>query len=217
MRCPARKEKGEGVSARLVRQGSPEWHCARLGKVTASRAWHVIAPGRGGGRSVGRARLARELAMERITGLPGGEDENAFMAFGKANEPVARRLYELETGCAVEEAGFFDHPHIPWCGASPDGLVGEDGLIEIKCPVKEKNWHSVEDVPPNYLAQINLQLACTGRAWCDLVVLLPGDRIWVARINRDQDAIAALESAIIGFLPEVEAEVASITTDLLEV
>ena len=189
-----------------MQQGSDEWFAARLGKVTASRAADVLTK-KG---SAARANLSAQLVLERLTNTKGESFSSAAMQWGVDQEPFARAAYEAHSGVWVDTVGFVQHPTIERAGASPDGLVGHDGLVEIKCP----NTSTMIDtlltgkVPSNYVAQMQMQMACTGRAWCDYAVFdsrMPVKaQLFVKRVQRDQKYIDDLEKEIIAFLAEVE-------------
>lgn len=190
-------------------QGSPEWHAARLGKLTASRIAEATKRTKTG-YSADRANLMAELLAERLTGQAAEKFVNAAMAWGTEREPEARELYEFQTGHLVDETGFHDHPTIALAGASPDGLVGEDGLIEIKCPNTSTHLDTLlsGEIPDKHLPQIMWQLACTGREWCDFVSFDPrmpaSMRLFVKRVERDAERIIELEAEAAKFLAELD-------------
>jgi putative phage-type endonuclease len=196
-------------------QRTDDWFAARLGKVTASRVKDVIAKTKTG-YSTSRKNYALELALERITGARQEGYTNAAMQRGTDMEPIARAAYEALTGELVDEVGLIDHPTIPMTGASPDGLVGKDGLIEIKVPNSATHLDTLtsQKADPQYMPQMQWQLACTGRQWCDFVSYderFPEHlRLFVHRVRRDDAYIAELEAEVSGFLKEVEAIVKQI-------
>lgn len=198
-------------------QGSPEWFAARLGKVTASRVADVIAKTKTG-YSTSRENYMVELALERITGVRQEGYTNDAMKWGTENEPLARAAYEARTGELVEEVGLLLHPRIEHSGASPDGLVGKDGQIEIKCPQSATHVRTLRSGKPDgkYLTQMHWQLACTGRDWCDFISFDPrmpdGLQLFVTRIERDNKFIQTLEQEIEVFL----GELSDLVTDLLK-
>lgn len=189
-------------------QRSPEWFAARLGKVTASRVADLMAKTKTG-YGASRANLMAELICERLTGVQAERFQNGAMAWGTETEPQARDAYEFLTAATVTETGFVDHPSIADFGASPDGLVGDDGLVEIKCPNTATHIETLlsEAVPGKYITQMQAQMACTGRAWCDFVSFDPRMpehlQMWVKRVPRDPDFIADMESEIATFLSEL--------------
>lgn len=189
-----------------MEQRTTEWHAARLGKVTASRVSEVIAKGKGATRESYMA----DLIVERLTGQRVGGFTTAHMEWGTEQEPHARAAYSARTGELVEEVGFIDHPRITNSGASPDGLVGDEGLVEFKCPATSTHLDTLlaGEVPSKHLAQIQWQMACTGRKWCDFVSYdprLPEHlRMFVKRIPRDDKRIAELEAEVQKFLVELD-------------
>ena len=202
-------------------QGSEEWHEARLGKVTASRIADMMARTKTGW-GAGRANYMAELLCERLTGSAEDRFTNAAMAWGTETEPQARAAYEFITGRAVEEVGFVDHPSIAMAGASPDGLVGDDGLIEIKCPNTATHIETLltETIPSKYRMQMLWQMACTGRAWCDFASFdprLPGDmQLFIARVTPEPGEIDALESGVREFLAELDAKISALRSKYQE-
>lgn len=199
----------------MIIQGTPEWFAARAGKVTASRVADVIAKTKTG-YSTSRANYAAELLCERLTGVCAEGFTSGPMQWGKDQEPHARAAYESRIGCDVLEIGFVDHPEVAMSGASPDGYVGEEGLVEIKCPNTATHLDTLlgAAVPAKYLTQIQWQLACTGRAWCDFVSydprLPPAMRLYVQRIPRDVSMILELETEVSAFIAELDAKVATL-------
>ena len=189
-----------------MQQGTDEWFAARLGKVTASRAADVMTK-KG---SAARAYLSAQLVLERLTNTKGESFSSAAMQWGVDQEPFARAAYEAHSGVWVDTVGFVQHPTIERAGASPDGLVGQDGLVEIKCPNTATmiDTLSTGKVPSNYTTQMQMQMACTGRAWCDYAVFdsrMPVKaQLFVKRVQRDQKFIDDMEKEIIAFLAEVE-------------
>jgi putative phage-type endonuclease len=193
----------------MITQGSDEWFQTRLGKATASRIKDVIAKTKSGPAAT-RANYLTELVIERITGVKEEGFTNGFMAWGTDQEPEARRRYESEKGILVQEIGFVDHPTIPMSGASPDGLVGSEGILEIKCPSTKTHIETLlaDKIPPQYVAQVQWQMACTQRAWCDFVSFDPrmpeSAQFFCVRVNADPDYIKTLEEEVVKFLSEVE-------------
>jgi putative phage-type endonuclease len=193
-------------------QGTPEWFAQRLGKVTASRVADVIAKTKTG-YSTSRANYLAQLVAERLTGKAAESFTNAAMQHGTETEPLARMAYETETGLMVTEVAMIDHPTIPMTGASPDGFVGDQGLVEIKCPNTATHIDTLlsDKTQSKYIPQMQWQMACTGKKWCDFVSFdprLPEDmQLFVARVDRDDAYIAELEAEIQTFLSEVETTV----------
>jgi putative phage-type endonuclease len=193
-------------------QGSEEWHALRCGRVTASRVADVVAKTKSGW-GASRANYAAELIAERLTGEPAERFTNAAMQWGTDHEPDARAAYEFFRDAAVVEIGFVDHPSIAMTGASPDGLVGEDGLVEIKCPNTATHLDTLlsQTVPAKYVTQMLWQMACTGRKWCDFVSFDPrlpeSMSMFVKRVERDDKRIAELETEVAAFLEEISANI----------
>ena len=199
----------------MIVQGSPEWLTIRCGKVTASRVAEVVAKTKTG-YAASRANYMAELVAERLTGEPAEKFTNAAMAWGTEKEPDARTYYQFLTDASIEEVGFVPHPRIADTGASPDGLVGTDGLVEIKCPNTATHIETLlgATVPAKYVTQMQWQMACTGRAWCDFASFdprLPANmQMFIVRVERDEALIAELESEVSKFLAELDAKVAAL-------
>jgi putative phage-type endonuclease len=197
-------------------QGTEAWLLARCGKVTASRVADVVAKTKSG-YSASRATYMGELIAERLTGVPASSYSNAAMAWGTATEPLAREAYRAQSFDDVIEVGFVSHPRIPQAGASPDGYVGEEGLVEIKCPNTATHIETLlgGKVPAKYETQMLWQMACTGRASCDFASfdprLPPEMQLFVKRLERDDTRIAELESEVTAFLAELDEKVAKLT------
>jgi putative phage-type endonuclease len=199
----------------VIEQGSADWFAMRLGKVTASRVADVIARTKSG-YSASRANYAAQLIAERLTGNVAEGYSNAAMQWGTEQEPEARLAYEFRTDVDVQEVAFVDHPAIKNSGASPDGLVSDDGLVEIKCPNTATHLETLqgEAIPGKYETQMLWQMACTGRQWCDFVSFDPrlpeNMRLFVKRLPRDDGRIAELEADVAAFLSEIDATVAEL-------
>lgn len=193
-------------------QGSPEWFAQRLGKVTASRLADVMAKVKYG-EAASRATYRAELVAERLTGKAAEGFSNAAMKWGTECESLARAAYEAEFGLLVQEVPMIAHPQISMSGASPDGLVSIDGLIEIKCPETKSHIDTIlsGEAPTKYIPQMQWQMACTGRAWCDFVSFdprMPADmQMFVRRVLRDDELIRAYELEVVSFLEEVDMTV----------
>lgn len=198
-----------------ILQGSPEWFAIRVGKVTASRVADVVAKTKTGW-SASRANYMAQLIAERLTGDPAETFTNGAMQWGTDTEPQARRAYAFYTDATVTEVGFVRHPTIGNSGASPDGLVGDDGLVEIKCPNTATHLDTLlgQTVPAKYVTQIQWQIACTGRAWCDFVSFDPrlpeAMSLFVQRVPRDDAMIAELEAQVVEFLSELDAKMSAL-------
>ena len=193
-------------------QGSEEWFTIRIGKVTASRVADVIAKTKTG-YSATRDNYMAQLVCERLTGQKGDSFSNAAMQHGTETEPLARLSYEVTQNVLVDEVGFVPHPSIEMAGASPDGLVGDDGLLEIKCPNTATHIETLlsQIVPGKYNTQMQFQMACTGRQWCDFVSFdnrLPEElQLFVKRVPRDTVFIRLIEAEIIQFLAELDDKI----------
>jgi len=198
-----------------MEQRTEEWFAARLGKLTASRVADAFARTKTGW-GASRKNYIAELVCERLTGEPQAKFQNEAMRWGSETEPQARAAYEFMQDAEVVETGFIDHPKIEMSGASPDGLVGDDGMVEIKCPNTAGHIETLtgESIPDKYRLQMLWQMACTGRAWCDFVSFdprLPAElQMWVRRVERDEGEIAALEAKSREFLAEVDETVATL-------
>lgn len=197
-------------------QGSPEWFAIRLGKATGSRIADVIAKPKSGGPSAMRANYRAQLVCERLTGVVQETYKSAAMERGNDVEPKARDAYAFYRGSDVQEVGFVPHPTIGMTGASPDGLVGDYGLVQFKCPNSAAHIESLRggSIPGAYMTQMMWEMACTNRSWCEWVSYddrLPESMcLFVKRIERDNNRIAELEAEVIKFLAEVDAAVAEL-------
>jgi putative phage-type endonuclease len=194
-----------------MEQRTPEWFAKRLGLVTASRIADVMAKVKTG-TAASRSGYMTQLVTERLTGQPTEGYQSAAMEWGIEQEGAARAAYEARTGVLVDEVDFVRHPILE-AGASPDGLVGEDGCIEIKCPNTATMLEYIEDrsVPRKYLLQIQWQLACTGRNWCDFVAYdprLPAHlQLLVIRVPRYEEVIEQIAAEVGRFLTELRDRV----------
>lgn len=201
----------------MIEQGTPEWHAQRLGRVTASRVADVIARTKTGW-GASRANYMAELLVERLTGKATEGYTNAAMQWGIDQEPAARETYEFLHSCSVEQAAFVEHPNIGMTGASPDGYVGADGLVEFKCPNSATHSETLlgGTIPQKYVVQIQWQMACTGRKWCDWVSFDPrfpaSMRMFVQRIARNDKMISELEGDVIAFLVELNDKESALRT-----
>lgn len=196
-------------------QRTEEWYQARLGKVTASRIADIIATTKTGW-SASRANYEAQLIAERLTGQPQENYINAAMQWGIDYEEEARNAYSFYKDCEVIEVGFIDHAGIKMSGASPDGLIGEHGLLEIKCPTTAThlNFLLTESIPKKYQLQMYWQMACTDRWWCDFVSYdprLPADlQLKIIRIERNEDFIIELEKDVTEFLCDLQTKLNTI-------
>lgn len=190
-------------------QRTPEWHAARVGRVTASRIHEMMARTKTGW-GASRDDYLFDLVVERRTGAPVDTYVNAHMQRGIELEPEAVAAYEYYADIETEEVGFIPHPRIEMAGASPDRLVGADGLLEVKCPKASTHGKTLcgASIDRAYILQIQFQMAVTGRAWCDWVSFDPRwpeeDRLYIERVHRDNEMIAELEKQTLVFLKEID-------------
>lgn len=197
-------------------QGSREWKLARAGRVTASRIGDATARLKNGNWGASRANYMSELIIERLTGEPVVQYVNAAMDWGKLQEPAARNLYALLTDSEVKEVGFVPHPRIDMAGCSPDGLVGRDGLVQIKCPATSTHIETLlgAKIELVYEKQMLFEMACSERDWVDFVSydprLPPELQIFIKRFERDDKKIAELELHVEWFLKELDEKVADL-------
>lgn len=199
-----------------IEQRSEDWLLIRAGRCTGSRVADVMAKTKSG-YSTSRTNYAAELVVERLTGKPVERFQSKAMAFGTEMEPEARACYGLLHGVEVQEVGFVEHPTIQMFGCSPDGLVGADGMVEFKVPNPATHLQTLlnDTMDGRYTTQVQAQMSCTGRQYCDLVSYcpdLPGDMaLWVRRIPRDEAVIRELEADVSKFLDEVSTTVSKLT------
>lgn len=192
----------------MIEQRTEEWFAARLGKVTASRVADLMAKNKSG-PAASRANYMADLIVERLTGQRAEGFTSAAMQWGTDTEPQARAAYEFHTDAQVIEEGFCLHPDIPDFGASPDGLVGDVGLLETKCPNTAAHLDVLltGEIPAKYITQMQAQMACTGREWCDFVSFdprMPGEmQLFVKRVPRDSGFIVLMQAEITAFLAEL--------------
>lgn len=197
-------------------QGTEEWRAARAGSLGASQISDALAKTKTGW-GASRANLAAQLVVERLTGKPTEGFTSAAMLWGTEQEPEARLAYEFATDVSVVQVGLVPHPTIKGTHASPDGLVGEDGLLEIKCPQSATHIETLLGgaIPAKYQTQMLWQMQCTGRQWCDFVSFdprMPEEmRLFIKRLDRDDARIAELEAEVTAFLTEIDATVAELT------
>jgi predicted phage-related endonuclease len=190
-------------------QGTDEWRLARCGSVGASDAPKVVRKVKSG-YSADRANLMATKILERLTGVPVEIPKTFAMQQGTAREPDARMTYTLIKGVEVEEVGIVLHPSIKGAHASPDGLVGADGLLEVKCPMPPVHLDTLLEgrVAYDHVVQMQWQMACTERQWCDYVSFssdFPGPmQLFVERVPRDAALIRELETEIRAFIKELE-------------
>jgi putative phage-type endonuclease len=189
-------------------QGSPEWLAERAGRVTASAIGNVLMAK----TTAGYQNYLAQLICERLTGQPVETFKSDAMQYGTETEAQARAFYELESGNDVTQCGFIPHPSLVWAGASPDGLIGDLGLVEIKCPQPAKHIKNLMggSIDKAYSLQMQWQMECTGREWCDFVSFNPSFpdhlQIHIQRVERDAETIEELMTATTSFLADVDAK-----------
>ena len=201
-----------------MEQGTEEWRLARCGSLGASQLNEALATTKSGW-GASRENLKNRIIAERLTGVPVDTFENSAMIWGRTTEPDARKAYEAHTGTFVDEMGIAFHPVLKHTHASPDGLVGDDGLLEIKCPNTTTHIETLKSqkVPSKYMNQMLWQMRCVDRQWCDYVSFdprLPQHlQLFVKRVERDDAAIAELEAKVAEFLTEVETEIVALNEE----
>jgi putative phage-type endonuclease len=194
-------------------QGSPEWHQARCGSLGASGLADAMAKTASGAPTAGRKNTIAQLVAERMTGRKSRGFSSKAMEWGTETEAQARAMYAFVTNNAIREVGLVRHPSIVGSHASPDGFVNDDGLVEIKCPNTATHIQTLlaGSISTAYLIQMQWQLACTGRQWCDFVSFdpdMPDEKsIWIRRVRRDEATIQRVESDVRLLLREVEATI----------
>ena len=199
----------------MIEQRTEEWFQQRLGKVTASRISDVMTKTKSGAYGASRKNYMMQLLCERLTGGKQDDFQNAAMLRGIELEPFARISYEALTGRIVKEAEFIIHPTIQDLGASPDGLVDDCGMVEIKCPNTAQHVEFIRTgkVDSKYEWQMRAQMACADRDWNDYVTY--DDRMpehlqtGIRRILRDEkkeDEMLCEVKLFLEELAEIEKE-----------
>jgi putative phage-type endonuclease len=193
------------------------WMADRCGKITASRISDVLAKAtKGAKESASRRNYRAELVCERLTKRTAERYESWDMKRGTELEPFARSEYELARGTIIENVGFIPHPRIPNTGASPDGLINKDGLVQFKCPktATHLDWMMAGIVPAEHRPQMLWEMACTNRQWCDFVSYDPNLsedlQLFIVRFDRDEVAIGELEAEVQKFDAEIENIIAAL-------
>ncbi|SRR6266478_4201244 len=192
-----------------MKQQTEEWFAARLGKVTGSRITDVLAKGKGREEAVTREGYRAELMLERYTRLSQEKTyKSGAMMGGLEAEPHARNAFRFDRGVEVVEVGFIDHPTIPFFGCSPDGLIGDDGGVEFKCPEPAAFSRAMRGEMParKYLLQCQTNMACTQRGWWELVTYRDGCPLIRVRVSRSEEVIAEIEREVRKFLDEVDRD-----------
>jgi putative phage-type endonuclease len=199
-----------------MQQGTNEWRLARCGSLGASQLSDALAKTKSGW-GASRENLKSRMVIERLTGLPVDGYESPAMIWGRDKEEEARIAYSFITGHDVTEVGLYKHPTIIGTHASPDGLVGDDGCIEIKCPNSATHIEVLKtnQIAHKYILQMQWQMACADRQWCDFVSFDPRMpdhlMLYIARVQRDNDMLATLESEVAAFLVEVDEDVKALS------
>jgi putative phage-type endonuclease len=200
-----------------LEQGTEAWRLARCGSLGASSLGDALAKTKSGW-GASRANVLARLAIERLTGTPQDTYQNQAMRDGVEREPTARAAYQFERGVLVKQVGLIKHPTIAGTHASPDGLVADDGMIEIKAPSAATHLETLlgAPIPQKYQYQCAWQMGCTGRKWVDFTSYHPdfpeAMQLHITRINRDGRLIAELEDQVREFLAELEAKLAALTS-----
>lgn len=200
-----------------IEQGSDAWKRLRLGKVTASRVADIVAKTKSGVSAM-RANYLAELIAERLTGVPAEGFKSDAMKWGTEHEPQARAAYEFYNDVTVTQVSFVPHPKIEQAGCSPDGLVGDDGMVEIKAPNTATHLETLlsQKIPTKYITQMMFQMACCGRQWVDFVSFDPrlpeNMSLFVKRLDRDEAKIKEIETEIASFLLEMAVKLSELNS-----
>ena len=196
----------------MIEQGTPEWFAQRCGRVTASRISDIMARTKSG-PAASRKNYMAELVIERLSGEVQESYTNGAMQWGSDTEPQALEMYGFMRNVELSQAPFIPHTEIEMAGASPDTLVGDDGLAEFKCPNSATHLEYLQggNVDKRYRDQMQFQMDCTGRAWCDFVSfdprLPPAYQMHIRRFERDGEGIAEIRKSVIAFLEELDSKV----------
>lgn len=197
-------------------QEKASWHAARVGKITASAIHKIARRTTKGAPYASYADYQAEIVLERLTNSAASHYVTPAMEMGTLREPEAALAYTMETGSQVDFSDFVDHPTVKRSGASPDRLVNDDGLLEIKCPQPKAHLDFLMTgvIPPEYYWQMQWQMACTERQWCDLFYYNPDFpphlQTRCIRIERNADDILNAESLVIIFDKECEDKIATL-------
>lgn len=203
-------------------QRSDEWFNAKIGNVGASRIADILAKTKSG-YSASRNNYMTDLILEKITGKKTDSFTSAAMQYGIDMEADARSAYELETFNIVTECGFILHPEIENAGASPDGLIGDDGVLEIKCfqPSNHLNYLLTGEIETKYIYQMQWQMECTGRSHADFVAYNPNFpdnmKLFIKRVNKDQKLVDTIKAEVIKFLEEMKVKLTELQNKFKEV
>ncbi|OPB29553.1 lambda exonuclease family protein [Bartonella sp. WD12.1] len=203
-----------------MEQRTPEWFRARLGKVTASNIDSIVDKTSKGSPTSKYENYKIKLIAERLTDKAILSYETPAMRWGNEHEDSAIEEYSFIYDTNVTRCGFIPHPTIEMAGASPDGLIGDEGLIEVKCPQETTHTRFLlsGEIKPEYILQMQFQMACTGRKWCDFVSFNPlfthqvtHLRVKALRIPRDDEQIELINKAVETFLAEIEQDMQILT------
>lgn len=204
-----------------MEQRTAEWFQARLGKVTASNIYNVLSKTAKGTPTNKYEDYKIKLITERLTEEVSQFYTTPAMQWGIEHEEDALKEYAFIYDTEITQCGFIQHPTIKMAGASPDGFIGDDGLVEVKCPQSPNHLRFFIDdnIKPEYRAQMQFQMACTGRKWCDFISYDPRFtrqstylRMKIKRIHRDEEQIEQINQAVEVFLAEIEQEMEKIST-----
>ena len=196
-----------------LEQRTDEWFEARLGMVTASRISEVVGKTSSGSYSSSRANYMTDLILEKLTGKQVEKFSSQAMEWGTEKENDALNVYGFHSSNNVNLCGFIRHNEIEGAGASPDGLVGEEGLVEIKCPNSATHLKTLLNgkIAKKYLLQMQFQMACTGRKWCDFVSYDPrfegNMTIFIKKVDRDDKLIDGLNKEVLLFINEMDEKI----------
>lgn len=200
------------ITFQTMEQGSDEWLQARCGIITASTMHNLVTPGGKVSTSETARSFLRTLAAERITGHPEITHPTRAMQRGTMLEPFARDEYAKATGCTVEEVGFMRLDTDQYrLGYSPDGLIGDDGLIEIKCPSPKEHLRTIitDQVPAQYVPQVQVGLYVSDREWLDFVSYCPGAVPYITRTEPDPVWQAVIHDAVLIGEDQIRHDVAT--------
>lgn len=205
------------MQSAFIEQRTDAWWQSRLGSITASRLGDLMARTRSG-YGASREQYLAELVIERLTGTRAPRFQSRAMEVGIEREAEARDFYAFMRGVEVEEAPFVSHPDVPMTGASPDGRVWDEGLIEVKCPQPAQHLRTLlgEPIARAYLLQMQWQMACDDRQWCDWISYSPDFpqhlSMVVRRVERDDDLIAEIRAEVEKGNAEIQDKLAALET-----
>lgn len=202
-------------------QRTEQWHKDRCGKITGSRVKDATSKLKSGERSKAAKTLKGKIVAERLTGVSADADISNLRAVqhGIVTEELAVKAFEAETGKTVQLVGLIDHPTLPMCGASPDGLIDDDAVLEIKCPNSATHIEYLKGncIPDEYHEQTLWQLACTGRTKVYFVSfdprMPPANQLLIVESVPDVALIRALEAEVLEVLKEIDEDVKFLTKE----